>query len=322
MVYDVTYKSKQFLLVLIKLAIVVGAFCFIYLKITRNNQLDFSKFTIFISQNNRFTTSALVFLLLLSGLNWFFEIAKWHQLVKTVRPFSFYDALEQTLSALTASLITPNRIGDYGVKAIYFEKPLRVKIIVLNVLGNLAQLFITLIFGLVGLYMFSKTYVLPLDYNYMLLSTFSVLIICIFLWKSARFKRLKIKGLSVDDIFSFIRDLSLKTKFMTLGYAFIRYVIFSTQFYVLFILFGVNLNYETAMITISSFYILVSIIPSFVIADVVVKGSIAVLLFGYLGANELVVLSTVTLMWLLNFILPSIIGSYFVLKFKFDKVMS
>jgi hypothetical protein len=66
-------------------------------------------------------------------------------------------------------------------------------------------------------------------------------------------------------------------------------------------------------------YILASIVPTISIFDVVVKGSIAMFLFSYLDVNEFIVLSTTTLMWLLNFVIPSIFGSYFVLNFKLPK---
>ena len=62
-------------------------------------------------------------------------------------------------------------------------------------------------------------------------------------------------------------------------------------------------------------YLITSLIPMLFIFDVVVKSSVAVWLFGYLNLSELSILSVVSLMWILNFVLPSIVGSYFVLNF-------
>ena len=73
------------------------------------------------------------------------------------------------------------------------------------------------------------------------------------------------------------------------------------------------------MMIISSMYLLSSIIPSIFIFDVVIKGSVALYLFSFVGINELVILSTITLMWLLNFVLPSLVGSYYVLNYKLPK---
>ncbi|WP_146035218.1 hypothetical protein [Formosa algae] len=89
---------------------------------------------------------------LLSQLNWFFEILKWKLLVQSVKSIPFKTAIEQTLGAHTASLFTPNRIGDYGAKALYFAWELRPKIVGLNGIGNLAQMLITTILGSIGLF--------------------------------------------------------------------------------------------------------------------------------------------------------------------------
>jgi len=63
-------------------------------------------------------------------------------------------------------------------------------------------------------------------------------------------------------------------------------------------------------------YLITSLIPMLFIFDVVVKGSVAIWLFGYLNVPELSILSVVSLMWILNFVLPSIVGSYFVFNFN------
>ena len=70
---------------------------------------------------------------------------------------------------------------------------------------------------------------------------------------------------------------------------------------------------------ITSMYFLASIIPSIFLFDVVIKGSVALYLFSLIGINELVILSIVTCMWILNFVTPSIIGSFYVLHFKFPE---
>jgi hypothetical protein len=63
-------------------------------------------------------------------------------------------------------------------------------------------------------------------------------------------------------------------------------------------------------------YFLASIIPSIHLMDLAIKGSVAVVLFGKLGVNQWTIVSITTLMWLLNLVIPVLIGSLFVLKFK------
>ena len=309
----VPYKTKQFFFVLIKLSIVVGAFYFIYSKITKNESLEFSTFLSFLNEKNVFSTKNISILILLSFFNWFFEILKWQHLVGTLKHISFISALEQSLGGLTASLITPNRIGDYGAKAIYFTKKLRTKIVLLNLLGNMAQMTVTTLFGIVGIFFFLNAYSIDINFYKVIIG-----LLALFGMKQKRFK---IKGVSFAAILTFIKSISIKTHSLNLSLSFIRYLIFSFQFYYLLIAFGVDISYANAMMAITSMYVLASIVPTISIFDVVVKGSIAVFLFDYLHISELTILSITTTMWLLNFVIPSIIGSYFVLNFKLTNLI-
>ena len=95
-----------------------------------------------------------------------------------------------------------------------------------------------------------------------------------------------------------------------------RYLVFSHQYYFLFLAFDVHLPYLILMSAITSIYFLASSLPSFQFLDFAVKGSVAVYFFGLLGVNEWIVIFITTLMWLLNVVIPVVIGSYYVLNFK------
>jgi hypothetical protein len=55
--------------------------------------------------------------------------------------------------------------------------------------------------------------------------------------------------------------------------------------------------------------------------DVVIKSSVAIWVFGFFNANELDILTIVMIMWTYNFVLPSLLGSYYVLTFKAPKII-
>lgn len=317
--YNVPYKTKQFFFVLIKMSIVVGAFYFIYSKIIENENLQFSEFWSFLKENDTFSLKNITFLVVLSLFNWFFEILKWQHLVKTIKRISFKNALEQSLGGLTASLITPNRIGDYGAKAAYYAKQFRKRIVLLNLLGNMAQMTITTVFGVIGFIIFVNRY--QIDVNYYKVVRFGLILIMISLFAvfGVKQKRFKIRGYTFDRILDYIKGIATKTHVINLFLSLVRYLIFSFQFYYLLTMFGVEVNYTKAMVLITSMYFLASIVPSISIFDVVIKGSVAVFLFGYVEVNEFTILSIILLMWLLNFAIPSLFGSYFVLNFKFPK---
>ncbi|WP_240507509.1 lysylphosphatidylglycerol synthase domain-containing protein [Winogradskyella aurantia] len=310
------YKTKQFFVVLIKLSIVFGAFYFIFARLSENKGLTLAEFLDALKANQTFSVKHFSILIGLSFTNWTLEILKWKTLVKPITSISFKNALEQSLGGLTASLVTPNRIGDYGAKAMYFEKPYRKKIVLVNLLGHMAQMTVTTLCGVVGLFIFVKRY--PVELNYHNINRFFLFlfVLGVFFVFGVRQKRFSIKGFSIGRIINFIKELTLSTHLWNLGLSFLRYLVFSFQFYYLLTLFGTDISYLDAMVVITSMYFLASVVPSITIFDVVIKGSVAIFLFDYIEVNDLSILCITTLMWLLNFALPSFFGSYYVLNFK------
>ncbi|WP_452222291.1 hypothetical protein [Lacinutrix salivirga] len=313
------YKTKQFFFVLIKLSIVFGAFYFIYNKLVNNDTLDFVVFYEYLSKNKVFSLKNSLFLIFLSVLNWLLEVFKWQNLVGCIQKIDFKTALKQSLGSLTASIFTPNRIGEYGAKAIYYPKSFRKRILLLNFIGNLFQLLVTVILGLVGLYCFTHYYNLEINYNRSSRFFIIILVITGFSIFGLQQSRFKIKGFSIKKIKVFFKKLPIKTKTLTFVFSVLRYAVFSFQLYYILILFGVEITYFKAMIVITSMYLMASIIPTLFIFDVVVKGSIAVYLFSIVGVNAFTIVCAITLMWLLNFALPSLLGSYFVSTFTLPK---
>lgn len=316
MFYDLPYKTKQFFFVLIKLSIVVGAGFFIYTKLVKNENLLFSNYISFLIENDPFSPKNIIFLIILTIFNWFFEIIKWQNLVKSIKKISLKEAFEQSLGGHTASLITPNRIGDYGAKAMYYSGGLKGKIILLNLWGNISQMTVTTVLGVIGFYLFLQSYDVEINYYRLTRFVFVFIVIGTLSIFGITHKKFRIKGYGLCDITSFLKKIPNTIHTTTFSISIIRYAIFSYQFYFLLLIFGVQLEYFDAMIVICSMYLLASIIPTISFFDVVVKGSVAVFLFSFLGVNELTILSITTTMWLLNFVIPSVFGSYFVLNFK------
>ena len=221
------YKTNQFFYLLIKLSIVFGAGYFIYNKVFNNENLDFSVFVDFLSKNEVFSLKNAIFLCLLSVFNWFFEILKWKNLVDFLQKITFNQALKESLSALTASLFTPNRLGDYAAKILYYPTKLRKRIIFLNLMANMAQMTITVVLGLIGLFLFQTNYDLEIS-SFKVVRMAAILLIISFLTiVSVRQNKLKIKGLSFRKIVTFFKDIPLSIHLKNLGFSLRRYLIFS-----------------------------------------------------------------------------------------------
>jgi len=306
----ISNKAKQFLVFTIKVLIVAGAFYFIYRQLANNDQLDWKKCLGLLERNATF--GSVVLILFLSVANRFLEILKWQNLVASFRKISLGAATAQVLGALTAGIFTPNGLGEYAGKALFYEKPLAKKIVFLNLICNGIQMILTVVFGILGLLYFNA------QFDIITTRTVAFIfgaILLLFLG-SFFFKSFTVKGYSIEKLIHKINVLPkpIHRKNLILGIS--RYLVFSHQYYFLFRIFDVDLPYFTLMSAIASVYFLASSLPSFQFLDFAVKGSVAVYFFGLLGVNDWIVVFITTLMWLLNVVLPVAIGSYFVLNFK------
>ena len=303
---SISHKTKQFGVFIIKLLIVIAAFYFIYHQLANNSKLDWDKFLDLFKKNQ--SVAGITFLLFLSFLNRYFEILKWQNLAQEVAVISKMEATKQVLAALTFGVFTPVGIGEYVGKALYFEKKETKKIIFLNLICNGIQVLVTGLFGLIGMVMLGYYYWSIL----LILSCVVVILISFFT------KRILIQGHSIENFISRINAIPKKIHHKNILLGLCRYLVFSHQYYFLFVAFDVNLPYLTLMATITTVYLLASIIPSFQFLDFALKGSLAVYFLGKLGVNEWVTVFVTTLMWFLNVVLPVVIGSYYVLIFKIN----
>ncbi len=266
-----------------------------------------------------FPVYGFIVLVLLSIFNWSFEILKWKNLLSSFRKITFKEAATQTLGSLATSVFTPNRIGEYVAKCFYFDRKHAKKIIFLNFLSNSTQMGVTLFFGVFGVLFYYILVPSSVDFSHFTLQSSFVLGLFVFLFLLlfgivVYFKKIEIYGYSLELLFAKFQLFSSKRHLKNIQYSVMRYLIFAHQFYLALLFFGVQISYPDAMITLFTMYFFASLLPTIHLMDVVIKGSVAVLLFSNLGVNEWAVLSVSFVMWLLNLVLPTILGSLFILK--------
>jgi hypothetical protein len=314
--YNFSYKYKAVIILFIKLLIIFGAFYFISNKISNSEILKNAAFYSHLHTSILSNNLVIVTILLFTITNWLIEIKKWKSLVSSIKNITLLQAFKQSFSSLTASLLTPNKIGEYGAKALYYPVKERKKIMLLNFLGNFSQMNMTVFFGLIGILFLWKK--IPMDLNITFFQAFAIAIM------AGLLLFFLIKKYWNNSWKKFIQSLYLipiSIHLKNYTFSLLRYIIFSHQFYFLIVVFGVDINYFTIMTVIFSMYLIASVIPSFVIFDWLIKGSVAVSLFGIFGVNEIIILSIISIMWILNFALPSVIGSYYVLIFNKEPLL-
>src|SRR5690554_3187663 len=300
---QISHKAKQLLLLTAKILVVGLAFWFIYKRLSDSSWLDWQEFKGMLSDKNVYFAAIVV--LFLAFLNRFFEILKWKNLANLLKPVSVFEASKQVLFALVFSIFTPNGIGEYGAKALFFEKNQLKNVVFLNFVCNGIQMIITIVFGLFGL--------LILEYYDWFFGVLSVVLIFVL-------KKVKIKGYSISKLIEEIYKIPkiIHQKNTILGLC--RYVFFSFQQYYLFVFLGVDISFQLLFGTIMVVYLLASSLPNFQFFDFVVKGGVSVYFFGLLGVNEWVVMLVMLLMWVLNVVLPVVVGTFFVMNFSLKPI--
>ncbi len=249
----------------------------------------------------------LIFLINFSILNWYFEIKKWQFLSNQVQKTNFYTAFKQSIISFSISLLTPNRIGEYGAKVLFYDSKKRKKIFGLSLIGNISQLFTTIIFGVLALsYLFfsnnlhlNKT---NISIPYFIVATVILLAILLIIY---RYKSKWINTINFN--FNIWKNAIL--------YSFLRYLIFSTQFYLIWYYYYTG--YDNIYIAIFLTYFISSIVPILAFLDWAVKGSVAVFVFQYLELPTEKILEIVGLMWIYNFAIPFLIGLIIIWTTKF-----
>ena len=323
--------------IILRVFIIVMTFGFLYHEIFIKK--DFSSVINFfpeVSASQQFyPLMAAVFLLLL--INFLLEAIKWKFFISPLEKISLWSSFKAVLTGVSVSMFMPNRVGDYLGRVFILKTADRIQAIISTIVGSMSQLITTLLFGSVALLIaFPAYFNLSNQINTWLYSGLWAVVIIgdatiIFFYLnfaafSSIIKRISGKGYTkikkYADVFSLYKTTDMLTMLLI---SILRYFVFSFQFFLLLLVFKVQINYFEAMVLISLVYLAMAIIPTIAFTEIGVRGSVSVFIFSYYftltGNNEinqeLGVASASTILWLFNLVIPAFIGAIFVFSLKF-----
>ena len=304
------YKAKNYAWFALKVGILLISFYYLYLKLA-DQQLYWNPWL-----SKLMKPKFIGIVIALSGMsaaNWLLEAKKWQLLVNTFKMIPFKEALSQSLAALTVSLPTPSRLGEYAAKAYYYSPKERKRIVFLNALGNLAQMTVTCCFGIIGLLIYRNQIDFKIEMGWLIGFLLAMALLSLIVHHIGK-EYSMFRFLNSKKIRYRFTNLSSSVKLGALSLSLGRYILFSTQFYLILLLFGAEISAWESLPMIYIMYLMVSILPMFPFLDIVVKGSAAVWLFQTIGVDEYTVLATTLGVWVLNLVIPSIFGSFPLIK--------
>ncbi len=262
--------------------------------------------------------------LLLAPVNWMLEAAKWKMLLEKIQPVPFRKAFASTLSGIAFSLVTPNKIGDFAGRILYLDDKNKLRAAIATLISNLSQTIITYIFGIAGLVYLNFAY----PGNWQLLVLFAALLsaaLLLFLYFRIDLvagwaeKRPWLRKVIIS--IRILKRYSKKDLLQLLAVSCCRFCVYNLQFLLLANVLGAGIPWVAGFLVSGLMFWMITVIPSIFLADLGVRGYVAGLLFTdtAIASNSVAILAGSYMIWLLNLVVPAIIGSLLLLTIRLSK---
>lgn len=317
-----TTAAKKIFSYLLKAVILVLAGVFIYHRVNNNDNLrQFENLIAHISRNQVIVTMSVVILLMI--VNWVLESLKWQYLTRKLVKISAWEAIEAVFCGLTWAIFTPNRIGEYGGRVLFLPNRKRIHGVFAMAVGSFGQNVITNVLGLTALMWFAFTYH-PINFWLACgLSVgaigFIVLILVLYFhirWLVTLLNKIRFLK-KYHRFFDIIGRYRFRELINIMLFCLSRFFVFSFQYYLVIHLLMPQIPVFPMMMMVFILFFIQSALPSLDLLDVGVRSMTASAFFVYITDQKLAVIAAVSSIWLINLIIPAILGSVFVLKLKF-----
>lgn len=318
-----TAAAKKIFSYLLKAVILVLAGIFIYNRL--NNNADLRQFETLISHISRKQVIVTMsFVMLLMVVNWVLESLKWQYLSQKLANISTWEAIEAVFCGLTWAIFTPNRIGEYGGRVMFLPNRKRIHGIFAMAVGSFGQNVITNVTGLLAsLWFLYYFHIITNIWIYLGIVVLVLLFLVLLLIFYFNIKWLVFLLDRVSFLKKYRRFFDIMGRYansellIVIGYSLARFFVFSFQYYLVIHLLLPDLHFIEMMMTVVVFIFIQSALPSLDLLDIGVRSFTAAHLFLYITNQQIAIIAAVSSIWLINLIIPAIIGSVFVLKLRF-----
>ncbi len=252
----------------------------------------------------------LLVCLVLMPINVLFESTKWRELLRMVEPMSLCQAQQQVYYGFIGAFVTPYRVGDYPARAMMMQDTSKwPSAIGLGLVGTLALLLVEVILGIPAIILFTHDKVdIPLTRVVVALVVLLTLMVILPV-VVRRLANHQWQDQKLHQLFTSLSQMDMRQFLRVMAWSAARYAIWGLQASAVLAFCGVVLSPMEYLIAIPTYYLVIAIFPTLPLADVAIRGSWAMIIFGAFSPNTVGVALAVTLVWLINTILPMIVGS-------------
>lgn len=249
----------------------------------------------------------LAIIVALVFVNWSLEALKWKMLFKGQKSFS--DAFREVLVGVTTGLITPGRVGEYFGRHYVSKHGSLAANVSGTFISSVSQNIVNVAIGLFAFFSIEKEF-----FSLPSLSPSTIVTALVILSGLVTLCVLK-RSYIVDWIrnIGFLevsRTLFSKIVFVSL----IRYLIYSSQFVLMFWALGGNPEFFEMLTLVAIVYLIQSGLPLPPFLAALARVEIALLIFSYHVDNELLIVCSTLIIWIINVIGPALLGWVYLLK--------
>jgi lysylphosphatidylglycerol synthase-like protein len=281
----------------------------------------------------------LLLVILLMPVNWGIEARKWQLAMRPDGGVSFNHAFKAIFTGATMASFTPNRMGEYLGRILYVKEGRRVAAISLTMICSIAQLLVTLILGVFGL-----TALFPLLSRWSLAGhpdliqglPLTLTVVCVLLlglgFLYFQFPRItrclaRIPGMSASGPFrnlsafikvleNFDRSILLRILFLS----FVRYIVFIVQYSLVFPVFSVGLGFGQVWEGMSVVFLIMAVVPTFTfLTELGLRLGASFTVLELYHGNTVGIFAASFTIWLVNLVIPALIGSLLIVRIKLFK---
>ena len=281
----------------------------------------------------------LLVLVVLMFVNWSIEANKWRYALWNEYKLSFSKAIQSTFLGVCVSFIFPNRVGDFLGRGFALPQGYALKGAAATVVGNISQLIVTVIMGIVGGgYMLLFHYYQAMNPIVLILGLLLIgLMLILFLYLYFNVAKIynlckKIGWLQQTnwvEKLCFFQNYTPMELLNILLFSLGRYIVFVVQMFLAFCCFDVSMPVLPFVMMTCVYFFLTSLIPTWVLSELGVRASVALLLYvnssvilSASGVNEVSIVAATTFLWMLNVVVPALIGSCFVFSLRVFRTKS
>lgn len=267
----------------------------------------------------------MAIIVLLAPLSWIIESRKWRYLLLKIQKLSFFTALASILTGMSFALISPGKSGDFAGRILYLRSNIRLRGTIASMVGSFAHVLVTFCMAILG---FGVVLIHTQDWRIWIFFFIALIaggIIGFFYFRlhqyDFKFRKRKNWIGKIWTALKVLKRYDQRDLVRILGFSLVKFCLYTTQFVLVTYLFGSELAFGISFFTAAAMFWMIMVIPSFFIADVVVRGSVANLLFVSTGiiADSTPILAGTYIIWLTNWVIPSLVGALVLLVYRLNQ---